>query len=286
MKILLFGAGGQLGWELQRTSPAGVDLDVVHHCDVDFRNEKSIKNSIIESNPDWIINAAAYTAVDKAESEENLANQLNHLAVAQIARTVRETHKKLVHISTDFIFDGNHSVPYLPDSPANPHSVYGKTKLDGEIAIKQILQEDFLIVRTAWLYSSHGNNFVKTMLRLMKERDALQVVGDQIGTPTWANGLAQCIWKAVGKDICGTLHWTDAGVASWYDFSVAIQEIALEFGILEKPVPISSIPSIQYPTPAKRPSFSVLDKTETWQKIEIIPVHWRVQLKNMMEELI
>ena len=285
MKILLFGAGGQLGWELQRTCPSHVQLNAVDYPDVDFKSDKSIKNSIIESNPDWIINAAAYTVVDKAESEEDIADQLNHLAVVQIARTALETHTKLVHISTDFIFDGNASSPYHPDSPANPQSVYGRTKLDGETAVKQILQKDSVIIRTAWLYSSHGNNFVKTMLKLMKERDVLQIVDDQIGTPTWAKGLAYCVWTAIDKDSSGIEHWTDAGVASWYDFSVAIQKIAIELGLLEKSIPILPIPSAQYPTPAKRPSFSVLDKTGTLEKLAIVPVHWRVQLKNMLREL-
>lgn len=286
MKVLLFGAGGQLGWELQRTCPSYNQLDAVGYPDVDFRNNKSIKNNIIESNPDWIINAAAYTAVDQAERNEKLADQLNHLAVAQISRTAWEKHIKLVHISTDFIFDGNASAPYHPDSPANPQSVYGKTKLDGETALKQILQKNFVVIRTAWLYSSHGNNFVKTMLKLMQERTSLQVVGDQIGTPTWANGLATCIWEVIARNIFGVLHWTDAGVASWYDFTVAIQEEAIKLGLLKKSICIQPIPSENYPTPAKRPLFSVLDKTDTWQTLKQTPVHWRIQLRKMLKELV
>lgn len=286
MKVLLFGSGGQLGWELQRSCPSHVQLDPFGSLDVDFRNNKNIETCILESNADCIINAAAYTAVDKAESEIDLADQLNHLAVAQIAETARRTHKKLVHISTDFIFDGNSSTPIKPESPANPQSVYGQTKLAGEKAIKQILQQDWLIIRTAWLYASHGNNFVKTMLKLMNNRECLSVVDDQIGTPTWANGLAHCIWQAIDKNLTGTHHWTDAGVASWYDFSVAIQQVGMELNILEKEIPILPIPCAKYPTPAKRPAFSVLDKRSIWRALEIKPVHWRTQLKKMVKELI
>lgn len=286
MKILLFGSGGQLGWELQRSCPSHVQLDVFDYPDVDFRNNKDIESCLLESNADYIINAVAYTAVDKAEREIDLADQLNHLAVAQIAETARKTHKKLVHISTDFIFDGDSSTPIKPESSANPQSVYGQTKLAGENAIKQILQRDWLIIRTAWLYSSHGNNFVKTMLKLMNDRDRLSVVDDQIGTPTWANGLALCVWQAIDKNLTGTHHWTDAGVASWYDFSVAIQQIGMELKLLENEIPILPISCAQYPTPAKRPAFSVLDKTSIWQALEITPVHWRVQLKKMLKEFI
>ena len=286
MKILLFGSGGQLGWELQRTCPSHIQLKSFAYPDVDFSNVKGLEDCIEKSDARWIINAAAYTAVDKAEKEEHKADQINHLAVAQIAETARNTHKKVVQISTDFIFDGTSSTPLGPDSPANPLSVYGKTKLAGENAVKQILQQDCVVIRTAWLYSSHGNNFVKTMLKLMHDRNDISVVDDQIGTPTWANGLAHCVWWAIDQDLSGIHHWTDAGVASWYDFAVAIQEIGLELKLLDKQIPISPISWGQYPTPAKRPAFSVLDKTSIWQGLKITPVHWRAQLKKMLTELI
>lgn len=286
MKILLFGSGGQLGWELQRTCPSHIQLESFGSQDVDFSNVKGLEECIEKSDAQWIINAAAYTAVDKAEKEEKQADQLNHLAVARIAETARNTHKKMVQISTDFIFDGISSTPFAPDTPANPLSVYGKTKLAGENAVKQILQQDCVVIRTAWLYSSHGNNFVKTMLKLMRDRDGISVVDDQIGTPTWAKGLALCVWRAIDQDLSGVHHWTDAGVASWYDFAVAIQEIGLELSLLDKQIPISPIPCAQYPTPAKRPGFSVLDKRSIWQGLNMTPVHWRAQLKTMLTELI
>lgn len=275
-----------MGWELQRTCPSHIQLASLGSQDADFSNIQGLKECIEKSDAQWIINAAAYTAVDKAEKEENQADQLNHLAVARIAETARHTHKKMVQISTDFIFDGISSTPFAPDSPANPISVYGKTKLAGENAVKQILQQDCVIIRTAWLYSSHGHNFVKTMLKLMRDRDRISVVDDQIGTPTWAKGLALCVWRAIDQDLSGVHHWTDAGVASWYDFAVAIQEIGLELNLLDKQIPISPIPCAQYSTPAKRPAFSVLDKTSIWQGLKMTPVHWRAQLKTMLTELI
>ena len=286
MKILLFGSGGQLGWELQQACPSHIQLESLGSLDADFSNVKGLEDCIEKSDARWIINAAAYTAVDKAEKEEKQADQLNHLAVAQIAETARNTHTKVVQISTDFIFDGISSIPFAPDSPANPLSVYGKTKLAGENAVKQILQQDCMVIRTAWLYSSHGNNFVKTMLKLMRDRDRISVVDDQIGTPTWAKGLAFCVWRAIDQNLSGVHHWTDAGVASWYDFAVAIQEIGLELKLLDKQIPIFPIPCAQYPTPAKRPAFSVLDKRSIWQNLEMTPVHWRVQLRKMLKELI
>jgi len=286
MNVLLFGSGGQLGWELQRTCPSHIQLEVLGSLDVDFSNVKGLEECIEKSDARWIINAAAYTAVDKAEKENKQANQLNHLAVAQIAETARNTHKKVVQISTDFIFDGISSTPLAPDSPANPLSVYGKTKLAGENAVKQILRQDCVVIRTAWLYSSHGKNFVKTMLKLMRDRERISVVDDQIGTPTWAKGLALCVWRAIDQELSGVHHWTDAGVASWYDFAVAIQEIGLELKLLDKQIPISPIPCAQFPTPAKRPAFSVLDKTSIWQGLKMTPVHWRAQLKTMLTELI
>ena len=286
MNILLFGSRGQLGWELQRTCPSHIKLESYGSQDVDFSDPKGLERCIEKSDAGWIINAAAYTAVDRAEEEEKQADLLNHLAVARIAETARNTHKKVVQISTDFIFDGISSIPVAPDTPANPLSVYGKTKLAGERAVQQILQQNCMVIRAAWLYSSHGNNFVKTMLQLMRDRDHLSVVDDQIGTPTWANGLALCVWRAIDQELSGVHHWTDAGVASWYDFAVAIQEFGLELKLLDKQIPISPIPCAQYPTPAKRPAFSVLDKRSTWQSLKITPVHWRAQLKTMLRELI
>ena len=191
-----------------------------------------------------------------------------------------------MHISTDFIFSGEQYTPYRPDDRPDPQSVYGKSKLEGELAVKKTLDNKALIIRTAWLYSSHGNNFVKTMLNLMKGHNPINVIDEQIGTPTWAYGLADIIWLAVKKELTGTFHYTDAGVASWYDFAVAIQEEGLSSGILTSANQISPVPTSKFPTPAKRPMYSVLDKQSMWQATGINPEHWRVQLRKMLKELI
>jgi dTDP-4-dehydrorhamnose reductase len=285
MKVLLFGSNGQLGWELQKTCPENITLTTCDYPKVDFCSSTSIKQCISSSRPDCIINAAAYTEVDKAEEEKDLAYRINHDAVFEIAELCQKSNMLLIHISTDFIFNGQNFTPYMPHDTPDPKSVYGKSKLKGEQAISKILGEEALIIRTAWLYSSHGNNFVKTMLRLMKENQSLNVIDEQIGTPTWARGLAQAIWKSFKKNINGTFHWTDAGVASWYDFAIAIQEEGLKAGFLNKSIPVLPVPSHQFPTPAKRPMYSVLDKTSFWSTLKIQPIHWRIQLRTMIEEL-
>ncbi len=285
MNVLLLGSEGQLGWELQRTLPDHITLTTCDYPKVDFCSTQSIKQCINTTQPDCIINSAAYTAVDKAEQEEDLAFRINHQAVIEIAELCKQNNILLIHISTDFIFNGQHFKPYLPDDTPNPESVYGKSKLKGEQAVHKILQDKALIIRTAWLYSAHGNNFVKTMLTLMKEKSSLNVIDEQIGSPTWANGLAKTIWDALEKKITGTFHWTDAGIASWYDFAIAIQEEALTLELLDNPIPIYPVPSNAFPTPAKRPMYSVLDKSSCWQTLKIKPTHWRTQLRSMLMEL-
>ncbi len=286
MKVLLLGSNGQLGWELQRICPEGMILMCCDYPKIDFGSTASIKQCIEKTGPDWIINAAAYTAVDQAEDEKDLAYRINHEAVLEIAELAEKEKIYMVHLSTDFIFNGNNFKPYLPEDTPCPESVYGKSKLMGDQAVGEILGEKALIIRTAWLYSSHGNNFVKTMLRFMAEKKSLNVIDEQIGTPTWAHGLARAIWTGIKKKITGTFHWTDAGVASWYDFAVAIQEEAIETGLLSNAIPVLPVRTDEFPTPAKRPLYSVLDKTATWQVFGICPVHWRKQLRTMLKELI
>jgi dTDP-4-dehydrorhamnose reductase len=284
MKVLVFGAGGQLGWELQRTCPPRVSPVFCDVPKVDFFSTDSIVQCITANRPDCIINAAAYTAVDKAEQEPAAADRINHGAVREIAELCRRNSIFLTHISTDFVFSGRHFTPYKPEDTPAPETVYGKSKLAGEHAIVQTL-DAFLIIRTAWLYSSHGTNFVKTMLRLMQEKPAIQVIDEQIGTPTWAYGLARAVWAALDKNIHGVFHWTDAGVASWYDFAVAIQEEGIRANLLENTIPVMPVASSQYPAPAKRPMYSVLDKSAFWHRLEKPPVHWRMQLRRMVKEL-
>jgi len=286
VKVLLFGSNGQLGWELQRTRPDNIILTTCNFPKVDFNSTSSICNCINLIKPDCIINTAAYTAVDKAEQEKDLAYRINYQAVLEIAEVCKNNKISLVHISTDFVFNGRNFKPYKPNDMPDPESVYGKSKLKGEQAVLKTLGKKALIIRTAWLYSSHGNNFVKTMLKLMKEKASLNVIDEQIGSPTWANGLALAIWTAIAKEIVGIYHWTDAGVGSWYDFALAIQEEGLNTGLLVNPIPILPVRTEQFPTPAKRPMYSVLEKTSFWQALSTEPVHWRVQLKLMLKELL
>ena len=285
MKVLIVGSNGQLGCELQRTCPSGIKISAKDYPDIDITKDKSLKLVIDKEAPDWIINSAAYTNVDDAEEEPEKAHAVNCEGAKNLACEALRINARLVHISTDFVFNGNNCRPYKPLDPPDPQSVYGKTKLDGESAVLNILKEDALIIRTAWLYSSHGNNFVYTMLRLMKEKKELTIIDDQIGSPTWANGLAKTIWAAMEKGIKGIFHWTDAGVASWYDFAVAIQDEAIDAGIFSKRISILPIPTEQYLTQAKRPSFSVLDKRNLLDAAGLSSVHWRIQLRHMIREI-
>lgn len=285
MKILLLGSNGQLGWELQHTCPSNMELCLCDVPQINFCDTSGIAKCIETVKPDCIINAAAYTAVDRAEQEEKLAFQVNHKAVSDISKMCKKQDIFLVHISTDYVFNGKSHRPYRPDDRPEPKSVYGKSKLKGEQAIANTLGDQALIIRTAWLYSSHGNNFVKSMLKLMQEKKKLAIVADQVGTPTWARGLAEAIWNSIGRQLAGTFHWTDAGAASWYDFAFAIQEEALGLGLLDKAIPIQPIPSSAYPTPANRPMYSILDKQSFWEALDREPVHWRIQLKSMLKEL-
>jgi dTDP-4-dehydrorhamnose reductase len=285
MKVLVTGCNGQLGWELKRAMPQSIDAMWTDVAELDIASIDAVNTLVQQFKPDVIINAAAYTAVDKAESEKELAYKINRDGAGNLAKAAASVGARFLHVSTDFVFDGQ-GKPYLPTDVVNPLSIYGASKAEGE---QQVLASGAkaLIVRTAWVYCSHGGNFVKTMLRLMAEKPALSVVCDQVGSPTWAKGLATALWAyaQVPEAATGIVHYTDSGVASWYDFAVAIQEEALALGLLKVSVPITPIPAAQYPTPARRPGFSVLDKASTIAIIGAAP-HWRVQLRSMLKELI
>lgn len=277
MKVLITGARGQLGRALAATAPEDAILHTIEIDDCNLTDRAAVKALMEQVAPDLVINAAAYTAVDKAESDEDAARAINADAVAN----VREAFAgKLVHVSTDFVFDGTSSRAYRPDDTRNPLSVYGRTKAAGE----DHLAHGDVLVRTAWVYTSGGANFVRTMLRLTQEKPSLGVVADQIGAPTWAPGLARTIWGLIAADAAGTFHHSDAGVASWYDFAVAIQEEALALGLLASAIPIAPIPTSAYPTPAARPAFSLLDCSKTRELLEDGYTHWRTNLRRMLLE--
>lgn len=287
-KIIVLGAGGQLGYELSKTVPESVQLMALDRSQLDITDATAVLQQVNIYQPNWIINAAAYTAVDKAEEQSDLAYQINKDGAANVAMAAKQAGAGLIHVSTDFVFDGEKSSPYLVNDKPNPQSVYGASKLAGDEQVISILSGNTCIIRTAWVYSSHGQNFVKTMLRLMSERDELGVIADQVGTPTWARGLAQTIWKVIDEKLKGVHHWTDAGVASWYDFAMAIHEEAKALGILSvnQVCTIKPIRTQDYPLPARRPTYSVLDKTTTWNALALEPDHWRTALKNMLKDLL
>ncbi len=294
MKIVVTGKGGQLAWELEQTKTDEATLVSLDSHELDITNPIQVHSVLKNHSPDIVINAAAYTAVDKAESDRAAAYAVNQTGSENLAEACKELGAYLIHVSTDFVFDGTKATPYQPDDQPNPINVYGDSKLQGDKAITHILGDQATIIRTAWVYSTNGNNFVKTMLRLMSEKDQLGIVYDQVGTPTWAKGLAQMIWALVAKreksnlrqdNKTQILHWTDAGVASWYDFAVAIQELAIEKGMLSRKIPIRPIPASGYPTPAKRPSFSVIDKSTAESTSSVETIHWRTQLSTMLDEL-
>lgn len=281
MKALITGANGQLGRCMVQTAPAGVSIVAAGSAQLDIRDAATVEAFVRDERPDLIVNCAAYTAVDKAESEEDAALAVNAHGVAHLAEAAHRHGARLVHVSTDFVFDGRSGVPYRPDAPTGPTGAYGRTKLAGE----QAAGNNALIVRTAWVYGPVGHNFVRTMLRLMAERDEVRVVADQIGTPTYAPSLAEALWALAGTGVSGIHHYTDSGAASWYDFAVAVQEEALATGLLDRAVPVIPIATRDFPTPAVRPHYSVLDKGETFALLGKPAPHWRVNLRRMIKEV-
>ncbi len=282
MNILVTGCNGQLGNEIQlleREYPQHqwYNTDVQ---ELDITDVNAIRQFVLEHQIDGIINCAAYTAVDKAEEQEELCTKLNAEAPAYLASAVGSRGGWMIQISTDYVFDGTGHVPYVEDDDTCPNSVYGRTKLVGELNVQKLCEKS-MIIRTAWLYSTFGNNFVKTMIRLGKERSELGVIFDQIGTPTYAHDLAHVIMTVVRKGIVpGVYHFTNEGVISWYDFAKAIHRIA---GI--KTCHVRPLHTAEYPTPARRPHYSVLDKTKIKKVYGIEIPYWEESLRDCIEKL-
>jgi len=286
MRVLVLGAGGQVGQAVARTVPRGHEVIAKTRAELDIGDSSAVDRAVAAARPDWVVNAGAYTAVDLAEDEPAKAAAVNDTAVGLLAEAAGRAGSRLVHLSTDFVFDGTSGRAYRPGDAPRPVSVYGATKLGGE---SRVLGSDCggIVLRTAWVYASAGRNFVLTMLRLMREREQVRVVCDQIGAPTWASGLARAVWALIDVGAAaGIYHWTDLGVASWYDFAVAIQEEALARGLLKRAAEIVPIATSDYPTRARRPAFSVLDASGTRAVAPAAPaVHWRGNLRTMLDEL-
>jgi dTDP-4-dehydrorhamnose reductase len=289
MKILVIGKNGQLGQSINKivsNTQSNNEFVFVGRDQLDLSNENNVASYFESNDFDIIINCAAYTAVDKAESEVKLANQVNHLGVKQLAQIANKQKAKLIHISTDYVFDGESDESYLESNITNPINTYGKTKLAGEQAVLVAMQNGAIIIRTSWVYSEYGHNFVDTMLRLGKERDELNVVSDQIGSPTYAGDLARAILHIIQTEVflnssqeTQIYHYSNEGVCSWFDFAKEI------FAFASIQCTVSPITTEQYPTPAQRPTNTLMDKDKISQTFGVNIPYWEESLKTCIEIL-
>ena len=295
MKVLLTGAAGQLGQALIASRPEGIELIATSRSGgnglmaLDLADAEACRAAVEQHRPDWVLNAGAYTAVDKAESEPELAMAVNAGAPRAFAEALSSTGGRLLQLSTDFVFNGQQGSPYRPEQQRDPLGVYGASKAAGEEAVEQALGpgNQAVILRTSWVMGPVGRNFALTMLRLHREREQISVVADQVGCPTSTLTLAQACWQVIGMPhkagVSGTHHWCDAGAASWYDVAVAIGELGQELGLLERAAQVAPITTADYPTPAQRPSYSLLDCTATRRALDLEPLHWRHALRRVLE---
>jgi dTDP-4-dehydrorhamnose reductase len=286
MKVLLTGAAGQLGQALIQAKPAEVELIACSRAELDLADPQACGAAVRLHRPEWVLNAGAYTAVDRAEQEPELAQAVNAGAPAAFAEALVATGGRLLQVSTDFVFNGAQGSPYRPDQRRDPLGVYGASKAAGEVAALQLAGAR--VLRTSWVYGPVGQNFCRTMLRLHRERPQIGVVADQVGCPTSTHTLAAACWRAIGlgapagADQPRILHWSDAGAASWYDFAVAIGELGVAAGLLERAASVRPLTSAEYPTPAQRPSYSLLDCSASRAALGLEPQHWRAALAQVL----
>jgi len=291
MRVLLTGAAGQLGTALQRSCPARVELIATDLAQLDLTNTAACRELVAELQPDWVLSAGAYTAVDMAQQQPELAEAVNAAAPKAFAEALlKQGNGRLLQISTDFVFSGMQGYPYGAQDPVAPLGVYGASKARGEAAVLELLgPERACVLRTSWLYGPVGKNFCLTMLKLHAIKaaagEALNVVADQVGCPTHTAGLAAACWQVLAKDIGGIQQWSDAGVASWYDFAVAIGEEAVALGILATAAQVNPISTAEYPLPAQRPSYSLMDCSASRKALELEPMHWRQGLRQVLASL-
>ncbi|EOC0477416.1 dTDP-4-dehydrorhamnose reductase [Cronobacter turicensis] len=292
MNILLFGKSGQVGWELQRAlAPLGhviaLDFNSEDYCG-DFSNPEGVAETVRRIKPDVIVNAAAHTAVDKAEAERDFAQLLNATSVEAIAREAAKINTWVIHYSTDYVFPGTGETPWCESDATAPLNVYGETKLAGERAVQNFCP-NHLIFRTSWVYAGKGNNFAKTMLRLAKERESLSVINDQYGAPTGAELLADCTAHAIRvalakPEVAGLYHLVASGVTTWYDFASLVFDEARKAGITLKLTDLQPVPTSAYPTPARRPQNSRLNTLKFQQQFGLVLPQWDMGVKRMLEE--
>ena len=290
MKVLLTGAGGQLGQALIASAPQELDLVATSRQDLDLADPEACLSAVQHHQPDWVLNAGAYTAVDKAESEPELAHAVNAGAPEAFAHALKQQGGRLLQISTDFVFNGTQGTPYQPMQARDPLGVYGASKAAGEAAVQSVLGTSGrgLILRTSWVIGPVGKNFALTMLRLHRERDQLGVVADQVGCPTSTLTLAQACWRTLQiadkSELPAVMHWSDAGAASWYDVAVAVGRIGAELGLIDTPAEVQPITTADYPTPAERPAYSLLDCTGTRASLQLNGQHWQHALRDVLQQ--
>ena len=290
MRVLITGALGQVGQELMLSAPASWQVSGFGSKELDISDAQKVLDTVQQLQPQLIINAAAYTAVDQAESDQSRAYAVNQHGAHNLAQAAQSVDCPLLHISTDYVFDGQHNQPYTEHDTAAPNSVYGDSKWQGEQAITAICRKH-IILRTSWVFGLHGNNFVKTMLRLGRERDALSIVSDQVGGPTSARSIAQALWQIAqqyqssGDGPWGTYHFSGAPTCSWYDFAEEIFAQAAALQLITKVPELKPINTHDYPTPAQRPAYSVLDNTKLNEHLNIMQSHWKTELALMLQAL-
>ena len=292
MKVLLTGAAGQLGQALIAQQPAGIELIATSRQDLDLASADACRAAVQHHQPDWVLNAGAYTAVDKAESEAELAHAVNAGAPAAFASALQDQGGRLLQLSTDFVFNGQQGTPYHPEQQRDPLGVYGASKAAGEEAVQASFGDGSrgMILRTSWVIGPVGKNFALTMLRLHQERDQLGVVADQVGCPTSTLNLAQACWKLIQRSSAGielppVMHWSDAGAASWYDVAVAVGRIGAELGLIDQPAEVNPITTADYPTPATRPGYSLLDCTACRSALQLRGEHWLDALTTILQQV-
>ena len=289
MKVLLTGAGGQLGQALLDATPDTVELISTTRRELDLSDSEACRIAVQKYQPDWVLNAGAYTAVDQAESEPELAHAINARAPEAFAQELDRQGGRLLQVSTDFVFNGQQGSPYQVDQPTTPLGVYGGSKAAGEQSIQWVFGHNNpqgIILRTSWVMGPVGRNFALTMLRLHRERDQLGVVADQVGCPSSTLNLATACWKTITLGSRTTLppilHWSDAGAGSWYDVAVAIGELSQRLGLVQTPAQVNPITTADYPTPASRPNYSLLDCTTTRSALQLAGQHWQEGLKQLL----
>ncbi len=296
MKVLLTGSNGQLGKSITKLKPFGVNLIEIRKQDLNLANEKDCRSAIINIKPDWVINCGAYTNVEKAESEKEIAFFINGYALKFFSEELLKTGGKILQISTDYVFNGEQEFPYKPNQKTSPLNIYGESKVLGENYVKDILGiiNRGFVIRTSWLISPYSNSFVSKILNLLNEKDELHIINDQFSCPTCSESLAELCWKFIflnqgnskfNFDNQLIYHFSDSGITNWYELSLAIREYGKEYSLLKDPGIIKPISSFEYNSIAKRPKYSLLDNVDTIEKLGIKINHWRENLKNIIEAI-